>query len=94
MKKQTQAEVVRGRKPNPRGAIASNGLFVSQWKQIKADALAQGIDANVLLRRQIDWYYDALEKQDGKYSQKEEFEKLEQANKSHPKKQTKPKRSK
>lgn len=80
MKKKAQEET-RGRKPNPRGKIRSNGLFETQWDRIVADAESQGIDANVLLRRQVDWYYDALERQEGKFAQKVEFEKLEKANK-------------
>ena len=75
MKEQAQVET-RGRKPNPRGAIVSNGLFEEQWAKIQSDAKVQGIEGAVLLRRVVDWYYDALEKQDGKYSQTAEFEKL------------------
>jgi len=75
MSKQAQVET-RGRKPNPRGTIVSNGLFEEQWAKLQSDAQSQGIEGAVLLRRIVDWYYDALEKQDGKYSQKAEFETL------------------
>ncbi len=69
----------RGRKRNPRGPILPNGLFKEQWARIQKDASAQGIDSAVLQRRIVDWYYDALEKQDGSFSQEVEFEKLEKA---------------
>jgi hypothetical protein len=67
----------RGRKKNPRGPILSNGLFKDQWDRLSVDAAKQGIDTAVLMRRAIDWYYNALEKQEGIL--KEDFEKLELA---------------
>ena len=75
----------RGRKPNPNGEILSNGLFERQWKQIQEDAAKQGIDAAVLQRRIVDWYYAAktqqAERQSGKYAQEVEFKKLSKKNK-------------
>ncbi len=71
----------RGRKRNPNGKIISNGLFQHQWKKIRSDAISQGIDSAALLRRIVDWYYDAKEQQEiGSYPE-EEFKKLEKAEK-------------
>jgi len=69
----------RGRKPNPNGKILSNGLFVRQWNRIQKQAVAEGVDAAVLQRRIIDWYFTAVDQQEGLYSHKPEFEKLSKA---------------
>ena len=74
----------RGRKPNPNGKILSNGLFERQWECVQQDAIKQGIDAAVLQRRIVDWYYAAktqqAERQSGKYAQEVEFKKLSKKN--------------
>lgn len=66
----------RGRKKNPRN-ILPNGLFEDQWEKIMQAARVENVDGAVVLRRIVDWYHDAKEKQDGRYSQKVEFEKLD-----------------
>ena len=69
----------RGRKPNTE-KIVSNGLFKSQWEQIQCDAKAENIEAAVLHRRIVSWYYTAkqqqAERQEAEYTHVANFQKL------------------
>ncbi len=73
----------RGRKTNPRGKVRSNGLHEDQWTRIVAEGSEQGRDGAGQLRYIVDWYFlakeQAVERQEGKFSQEEEFSKLKKS---------------
>lgn len=69
-------EETRGRKANPR-KIQHNGLFEDQNERIKLVAGKEAVDAAIILRRIVDWYFDAKEVQEAKFASEQEFQKLE-----------------
>lgn len=71
----------RGRKPNVRGKILSNGLFEDQWERILKDAQSQGRDGAVILREIVDWWFDGKESLTG--ITHEEFLKLPKPEKTN-----------